>query len=63
MTNNILARGDALEPQPDDLIVQVRTLPVGTPLPEGWTVTDGNMHNSEIIRVLTRWQLEQEGKA
>ncbi len=56
---NILARGDALAPTCDDLIVQVARLDAGEPLPEGWTVTSGNMETSEIVRVITRGDIEK----
>ena len=57
---NILVRGDVFDPSDMDLIVQITTLAVGEPVPEGWKVTSGNMHNSEIVRVVTRSALEME---
>lgn len=60
MTKNILARGDALEPDDMDLIVQIMLLDVGKPVPRGWRVTSGNIHHSEIVRVIPRFELELE---
>lgn len=60
MPNFILARGNPLEPSDYDLIVQTDTLAVGKPVPEGWTVTTGNMHNSEIVRVAMRYEITGE---
>jgi hypothetical protein len=48
-----------LQPAPDDLLVQLDTLAVGQPLPEGWRVLSGNIHNSEITRVVMRYEIEE----
>ncbi len=55
---NILVRGDALAPDAHDLIVQVSRLGAGEPLPKDWTITSGNMDSSEIVRVVTRGDVE-----
>lgn len=57
MADHILVRGNPLEPSDYDLIVQTDTLDVGKPVPPGWSVTSGNMHESEIVRVAMRYEI------
>lgn len=51
---NTLFEGDPMEPLGTDLIVQEGRLPVGKPVPRGWTVLTGNMHNSRVVRIVYR---------
>ena len=57
---NVLLQGDPMEPTSTDLIAQSDTLKVGEPVPDGWTVTTGNMHFREIWRIAYRYQIEEE---
>ena len=58
--NNQLLRGDPLAPSDYDLIAQFALLNVGDPVPDGWRVLDGNMHHSEIVRLVLRHEEEAE---
>lgn len=58
--NNQLLRGDPLAPSDYDLIAQFAFLNLGDPVPDGWRVLDGNMHHSEIVRVVFRHEEEAE---
>tara|TARA_R110000824_G_scaffold66183_6_gene171869 strand:- start:706 stop:918 length:213 start_codon:yes stop_codon:yes gene_type:complete len=55
---NQLLRGDPLAPDAFDLIAQFALLDVGDPVPDGWRVLDGNMHHSEIVRLVLRHEEE-----
>lgn len=55
-----LVEGDPLIPASGDVIVQFATLAVGLPVPDGWRVLNGNMHNSQIARVVLRYEIEGE---
>lgn len=56
--NNVLIKGDPLEPSSSDVIAQFTWLKVGEPVPEGWRVLDGNTQSSEIARVVMRYEIE-----
>ena len=58
ITNNQLLRGDPLAPDAFDLIAQFAMLNVGDPVPDGWRVLSGNMHKSEIVRLVLRHEEE-----
>ena len=58
ITDNKLIKGNAMNPQDDDIIAQIATLDVGKPLPQGWTVMTGNSGWSIIGRVAMRMQIE-----
>mgnify|MGYP003152300667 FL=1 len=61
ITSNQLLRGDPLAPDAFDLIAQFAMLNVGDPVPpDGWRVLSGNMHHSEIVRVVLRHEEEAE---
>lgn len=57
---NRLIEGDPMDPQSTDLILQEGRLPVGEPIPEGWTVTTGNNFDSQAFRIVYRYQIEEE---
>lgn len=54
---NTLISGDPLNPCSTDLIAQLRQLPVGQPVPEGWRVLSGNLTHSTIARVAYRFEV------
>jgi hypothetical protein len=56
---NILIQGDPMKPFSGDIIAQIDTLPVGQPVPEGWRVLSGNIHDSSIARVAYRYEIEE----
>ena len=58
-----LYRGDPFDPQISDLIVQEGRLPVGKSVPDGWTVLDGNMHDSLVVRIVMRYKAEEDNHA
>ena len=47
--NNVLIKGDPLEPSFSDLIAQFARLNVGEPVPEGWRVLDGNTQSNVLF--------------
>lgn len=57
-----LVDGDPMDPCSGDIIVELATLAVGHPVPEGWRVLSGNIHNSQIARVVLRYEIEPEGE-
>ena len=57
---NYLLGGDPLESSHSDLIAQTKTIPVGTPIPDGWRVLTGNNLHSLIARVAYRYEIEDE---
>lgn len=56
-TRNKLVEGDPMDPSGGDVIVQFATLAVGRPVPDGWRVLDGNVHTSQIARVVKRYEI------
>ncbi len=62
MAQNILLSGDAMEPNSCDLIVQLDSLRVGLPVPDGWRVLSGNVEQSQIARVAYRYEIESESE-
>lgn len=54
-----LIRGNAMQPEADDLIMVRDLLPVGKPVPEGFKVLSGNNHNSEIVGLFMRYELKE----
>lgn len=59
---SVMIQGDAIKTNSTDLIAQLATINVGEPIPEGWSVTTGNMHYSEIVRIVYRYQIEEEAE-
>jgi hypothetical protein len=59
ITNRLLD-GDPFEPASTDVIVQRGYLRVGKPVPDGWRVLTGNMHESTVYRVAYRHEIEDE---
>jgi hypothetical protein len=57
---NKLVDGDPLDPSDFDIIMQEGRLDVGVPVPDGWKVITGNQLNSQVIRLMTRWEIDQE---
>jgi len=62
MTRHLI-HGDPLHPQDGDVIVQIDTIRVGEPVPDGWRVLTGGMHFSQIARVALRYEIEAEAEA
>jgi len=60
MPRNTLIEGDPFDPSDTDIIMQVDTLDVGKPVPDGWRVMTGNNMFSEIRRVAYRYEIEDE---
>ena len=58
-----LIEGDLMNPTSNDLILQEGRLKVGLPVPNGWTVTTGNMHDSKVFRVAYRHQIDEENRS
>lgn len=57
---NYLLSGDPLKPSGCDLVAQLDSLAVGSPVPDGWRVLSGNERESQIGRVALRYELELE---
>jgi len=53
-----LIEGDMFEPSSSDIIYQEGRLAVGLPVPEGWRVLTGNMHDSQVVRVVMRYEID-----
>lgn len=60
ITNRLLD-GDPFAPESTDVIVQRGYLRVGKPVPEGWRVLSGNIHESTVYRVAYRYEIDDEG--
>lgn len=58
--SNRLIKGDPFDPSSGDMILQEGTLDVGNPVPDGWRVLDGNMHSSQVVRVVLRYEIEDQ---
>lgn len=56
---NKLLEGDPLTPDRFDLTVQIGSLPLKHPIPDGWRVLTGNNFYSKIARVAYRYQIEE----
>lgn len=58
--SNTLHDGDPLEPSSMDIIIQEGSLPVGESVPEGWRVMTGNNSTSLVMRIVYRYEIEDE---
>lgn len=56
--SNHLVSGDALSPQPSDIIAAFATITVDQPVPEGWRILSGNNLVSTVAFIGYRYELE-----
>jgi hypothetical protein len=54
----VLIDGDPMEPSALDKIAQFDSLEVGLRVPDGWRVLSGNSRESEVCRIVYRFELE-----
>ena len=55
-----LHQGSPVDPCSSDIIIQEGRLDVGEEVPTGWQVMDGNPTSSLVMRIVYRYQLEDE---